>query len=70
MTLDSLTGDRSHITKVDTIEQVPEIARLLKTGYLHAKAEQYDVELHKVRSATPREVVESAITSKAPLLVE
>lgn len=70
VTLDSLTGDRSHTTKVDTIEQGSEIARLLKTGYLHVKAEQHNVELHKVRSATPTEVSESSITSKAPLLVE
>ncbi|CAL8581140.1 hypothetical protein XPA_006843 [Xanthoria parietina] len=70
VTLDSLTGDHSHTTKVDTIEQVSEIARLLKTGYLHAQAEHYSVELHKVRSVTPREVSESSMTSKAPLLVE
>ncbi|KAL8848143.1 MAG: hypothetical protein Q9221_006829 [Calogaya cf. arnoldii] len=70
VTLDSLTGDRSHTMKADTIDQGSEIARLLKTGYLHVKTEQFNVELHKVPSATPAEVSEASITSKAPLLVE
>ena len=70
MTLDSLTGDGSNTTKVDTIDQASEIGRLLKTGYLHVKAEQHSVELHKVSSATPTEVSGSTIRSKTPVLVD
>ncbi|KAL8726974.1 MAG: hypothetical protein Q9166_006337 [cf. Caloplaca sp. 2 TL-2023] len=70
MTLESLTDDHSHITNTSFGGLDSEVTRLLKIGCSHVKAERYNIELHKVRSATPTQLSSLEVVDKKLSLVD
>ena len=70
MTAESLTDDRSFITNTSFVGLDSIIPKLLKTACAHVKAERYNIELHKIVSATPANISSKQATRKALSLVD